>query len=64
MGQKAPGVHMSKSKAARWNGRTEKGESVTSDVYFYFMEAGEFTNLRKMAMAWQTSRLMRPCFSV
>jgi hypothetical protein len=38
-----PGVH-----SARWDGCNNTGERVTSGVYFYKMEAGEFTDTRKM----------------
>lgn len=45
------GAYLSKDKAAYWDGRNEDGEFVASSVYFCVMEAGEFTDLRKMVMA-------------
>ena len=42
-GVKGPGVH-----SARWDGRNSKGKPVTSGVYFYKMEAGNFAATRKM----------------
>jgi len=50
LGQKPSGTYLSKDKAAYWDGRNEQGEMVASDVYFYVMEAGESTDLRKMVM--------------
>ncbi len=47
---KVPGVYMSKSKAANWDGRTESGEKIASGIYFYTMQAGEYTATRKMAV--------------
>jgi len=38
-----PGEH-----STQWDGRNDKGEAVTSGVYFYKMEAGDFTSTRKM----------------
>ena len=48
LGQKPSGAYLSKEKAAYWDGRNETGETVTSDVYFYSMEAGEYASSRKM----------------
>jgi hypothetical protein len=42
-GVKPPGEHL-----ARWDGRNDRGERVTSGVYFYNIEAGEFSATRKM----------------
>jgi hypothetical protein len=42
-GVKAPGEHL-----ARWDGRNYSGERVTSGVYFYNIEAGNFSATRKM----------------
>jgi WD40 repeat protein len=50
LGYKPPGAYLNKEKAAYWDGRNEEGDLVASDVYFYAMEAGESTSLRKMAM--------------
>ena len=51
LGQKSSGVYLSKEKAAYWDGRNESGETVASNVYFYVMEAGEHTSLKKMVLA-------------
>jgi len=50
LSQKPSGVHLSKGKAAYWNGRNGKGEVVASGVYFYLMEAGSFRATKKMVI--------------
>jgi hypothetical protein len=34
----------------KWDGRTEAGHSVSSGVYFYSLEAGDFSQIRKMTL--------------
>jgi WD40 repeat protein len=51
LGQKPPGLYLSREKAAYWDGRNEAGETVASDVYFYAMEAGGSIGLKKMVLA-------------
>ena len=48
LGQQAAGVYASRNRAAYWDGKNEVGESVASGVYFYTLEAGDFTATRKM----------------
>ena len=48
LGHKAPGVYQSKSRAAYWDGRNDRGERVASGLYFYTFTAGEFTATGKM----------------
>ena len=50
LGKRKRGVYLSKSRAAYWDGRNEKGEEVASGVYFYLMEAGRFKRQRKMVL--------------
>ena len=50
LGHKTAGFYTTKGKAAYWDGRNERGEEVTSGVYFIVMRAGEFTATRKMLM--------------
>ncbi len=45
------GAYIDKDKAAYWNGRNEAGEQVSSGIYFYTIQAGEFTATRKIVLA-------------
>jgi hypothetical protein len=47
--QKA-GDYVTKDKAAYWDGRDSLGEKVASGVYFYTIQAGEFSATRKMVV--------------
>ncbi len=40
-----PGVYV-----ADWDGKDENGKSVSSGIYFYRMEAGEFSDMKKMVL--------------
>jgi flagellar hook assembly protein FlgD len=42
---------VSEAKAARWDGRNDAGEYVASGVYFYKIQAGDFTATRKLAVS-------------
>ena len=42
------GNYVESSKAIYWDGRTEDGEQVSSGTYFYQIEAGDYTETRKM----------------
>jgi flagellar hook assembly protein FlgD len=33
-----------------WDGKNDKGVKVTSGVYFYYFDAGEFSEVRKMIL--------------
>ena len=48
VGYQAAGSYQSRSRAAYWDGRNERGESVASGLYFYTLTAGDFTATRKM----------------
>ena len=48
LGQKSPGQYINKSDAAHWDGKNEMGEQVTSGIYFYAIQAGEFADMKKM----------------
>ena len=50
MGNQRTGVYVQKGKAAYWDGRDNEGERVASGVYFYTLQAGDFTATRKMVI--------------
>ncbi len=51
LGYKPAGVYVSPDRAARWDGRNESGEKVTSGIYFCVMEAGSFRATRKIIIS-------------
>jgi hypothetical protein len=50
LGQQLPGSYITKDKAVYWDGVNEKGEKVSSGVYFYQLKAGEKSLVRKMVI--------------
>ena len=50
IGYRQPGFYIDKTDAAYWDGRNESGERVASGVYFYRLEAGKFSAVRKMTI--------------
>ena len=50
LGQVPAGTYQSRSRAAYWDGRNAQGEPVASGVYFYTLQAGDFTATRKMVI--------------
>jgi hypothetical protein len=50
LGYQAAGDYVDKSKAAYWDGRNEAGELVSSGIYFYTFQAGNFTAIKKLVM--------------
>ena len=50
LGQVTAGRYVSADQAAYWNGKTETGEAVASDTYFYQLLAGNYTETRKMVI--------------
>ncbi|MCS5609511.1 MAG: hypothetical protein NZ961_03805 [Candidatus Poribacteria bacterium] len=47
-GKQVRGNYVESSKAIYWDGKTDTGESVSSGTYFYQIEAGDYTETRKM----------------
>ena len=48
LGHQTAGYYRSRSQAAYWDGRNSLGERVASGVYFYQIQAGEFSATRRM----------------
>jgi hypothetical protein len=48
LGNQTAGWYMTKDKAAFWNGCNKVGESVASGIYFYKLNAGNYSAVRKM----------------
>ena len=50
LGHRRAGSYASQSRAAYWDGRNAQGEPVASGVYFYTLQAGDFSATRKMVI--------------
>ena len=50
LGYVPAGNYVESSKAIYWDGRTEDGERVSSGTYFYQIDAGDYTETRKMVI--------------
>ena len=50
VGHKSTGYHLTRERAVYWNGRNEKGESVSSGVYFYTLNTDTYTQTRRMVI--------------
>ena len=48
LGHQLIGIYQDKSRAAYWDGKNGHGESVPSGVYFYTLNAGHFSQTKKM----------------
>jgi thiosulfate/3-mercaptopyruvate sulfurtransferase len=48
LGRKEAGIYASKDKAIHWDGKSDAGDVVASGIYFYTIQAGEFSATRKM----------------
>jgi len=50
IGYQETGKYVDKNKAAYWDGRNDVGELVSIGVYFYNIQAGAFTAIKKMVI--------------
>jgi len=50
LGHREIGQYITKEQAAHWNGRNDAGEAVSSGIYFYQIQAGDFKAMRKMVI--------------
>jgi len=50
LGPKKTGIYTNKAKAAYWDGRNKSGEKVSSGIYFYTIEAGDFRATKKLVV--------------
>ncbi|MBM3239033.1 T9SS type A sorting domain-containing protein [Candidatus Poribacteria bacterium] len=50
LGLKKAGIYITKNGAAYWDGKNATGETVSSGVYFYQLQAGGFFATRKMVI--------------
>ena len=50
LGHQSAGYYTNRSKAAYWDGHNESGESVVSGVYFYQLQAGNHSQVRRMVI--------------
>ena len=48
LGNKVAGLYVSRDRTVRWDGRNKFGALVASGVYFYNIQAGDFTAVRKL----------------
>ena len=48
IGDQAAGSYIAKGRAAYWDGRNGHGELVSSGLYFYHLQASDFTGVKRM----------------
>ena len=48
LGHQRAGIYQNRVRAAHWDGKNAVGEHVASGVYFYTLQAGDFSATRKM----------------
>ena len=50
LGQLTAGRYVTADQAAYWGGKTQEGEAVASGTYFYQLQAGDYTQTRKIVI--------------
>jgi len=51
LGSKVAGIYATPDKAAYWDGKDGSGVPVASGVYFYSIQAGTFSAVKKMIVS-------------
>ncbi|MBI1930121.1 T9SS type A sorting domain-containing protein [Candidatus Poribacteria bacterium] len=51
LGEQPPGKYLTKAHAAHWDGKNKYGEEVTSGIYFYVFEAGDYRAAKKLVIS-------------
>jgi len=50
LGRRHRGYYTTRQKAAYWDGRNDLGEVAASGIYYYWIQAGDFSAVRKMIL--------------
>ena len=50
LGLVTAGRYVAANQATYWDGKTETGEAIASGTYFYQLQAGDYTETRKMVI--------------
>ena len=50
IGYQPAGIYLGRDRAAYWDGKNDLGESVASGIYYYQIQAGDYTATRKMVI--------------
>jgi flagellar hook assembly protein FlgD len=50
LGHKDAGVYLSRERSAYWDGKNDADETIASGIYFYSIQAGKYTAVRRMVV--------------
>jgi len=50
LGHRKAGFYLGRTHAAYWDGLNSTGEKVASGIYFYRLQAGDFSSMRRMVI--------------